>query len=716
MPSAALDREPLLELACGDFLARYTWDGQGGPVGLVLVPSARAADATGPGDRTAEVPDDGATTPAGAYSSFAQVRLADDASGGERSYGRTLRDSATTRALRPVRYFMEDEEGGGRRAVVISEAPGALRVAQVLRWRAGARAVEVSTSVTNISDRPRSLELLSSFCLAPLRPSGGPGGDLVVHRLRSGWSSEARLVSEPAAGLHLEPAWNDHAVNVERFGQVGTMPVRGFAPCTGLEDPASGTTWAAQLVWGGSWQFELYHRYGGISLSGGLADWELGHWRKDLAPGETFDAPPAWLTVVRGGFDEAAQRLVGLQELAFPGRLASPVPVANEWCTTWGRPTHDRVVSLADRLSGTGVGYLVVDAGWYRSTSGRWFDAHGDWDVDPDAFPGGLAATAQAVRDRGLVPGLWAEIETCGSASSAFSLTPHLLQRAGVPLTALERRFWDFRDPFVTGYLNERLVKLLAECGFGYLKIDYNETAGTGCDGNESEGEGLRQQVEASHRFIAGLRQALPGLVIENCASGGHRLEPSLMAHCDLGSGSDAFSCPELPVIAANGNRLLPPSRNLVWVVLRPGDTETELVYKLSSGLLGRPCLSGDLDQLDDAQWAKVRQMLDIYSQAAPLLEGGPWARSGPEVRHYAAPDGWQGFVRSSPDGRHALAVAHAFAAPPGGPVTLALPPGWAWEVRSVLGDGEAHLGGAGLEWLAPGEFSAAAVWLSASA
>ena len=102
------------------------------------------------------------------------------------------------------------------------------------------------------------------------------------------------------------------------------------------------------------------------------------------------------------------------------------------------------------------------------------------------------------------------------------------------------------------------MIGLLEECEMGYLKIDYNETLGAGCDGAESAGEGLRRQVEAVLEFLAGLRRRMPDLVIENCASGGHRLEPSLMALCDLGSFSDAFECPELPVIAANVNRLLP--------------------------------------------------------------------------------------------------------------------------------------------------------------
>jgi len=364
-------------------------------------------------------------------------------------------------------------------------------------------------------------------------------------------------------------------------------------------------------------------------------------------------------------------------------------------------------------LAGSDVKHLVIDAGWYESLSGRWIDSHGDWVVDRTAFPDGLAATAKAVRERGIIPGLWVELETCGSASSAFSLTDHLLQSDGVPITAGARRFWDFRDPFVTQYLSERVVGLLEECEMGYIKIDYNETLGAGCDGAESAGEGLRRQVEAVLDFLAGLRRRMPELVIENCASGGHRLEPSLMEMSDLGSFSDAFQCAELPVIAANVNRLLPAKRSLVWIVLHSSESERRQIYKLCSGLLGRPCLSGELTELDDGQWRLVTEALELYKRAAPAFANGRWRRFGPRVARYSAPTGWQALLRTSHDERGALAVFHAFDDPPAEPLRLELPGQGPWVVDSALaGDRPPEVEGASLSWAAPGPFTAAAVWL----
>jgi alpha-galactosidase len=54
--------------------------------------------------------------------------------------------------------------------------------------------------------------------------------------------------------------------------------------------------------------------------------------------------------------------------------------------------------------------------------------------------------------------------------------------------------------------------------------VDYNETAGIGFDDPDSLGEGLCKQIDAQYRLFAKIREHLPDLVIENCASGGHRL------------------------------------------------------------------------------------------------------------------------------------------------------------------------------------------------
>ena len=219
------------------------------------------------------------------------------------------------------------------------------------------------------------------------------------------------------------------------------------------------------------------------------------------------------------------------------------------------------------------------------------------------------------------------------------------------------------------------MIGLLAECGFGYLKLDYNETIGFGCDGAESPGEGLRRQIRGVYRFFERLRERLPDLVIENCASGGHRLEPSLLGRTALSSFSDAHELPEIPIIAANLHRLLLPRQSQIWAVLYPSDSDERLVYSLAATFLGRMCLSGDVDRLSAGQWGVVR----TGDGAVPTGRARHQGRREPPLRRrggeLASPQGWQAVRRVSADGRSVLVVAHAFADAPAS-LEVPLPPG----------------------------------------
>jgi len=533
----------------------------------------------------------------------------------------------------------------------------------------------VSTvTLTNESDQPLTIDLVSSFSIAGISPHAADDapGRLTLHRWRSRWALEGRLVSEKLEDVGLTPDAGGYGAGAERWGQVGTMPVRGWFPQTVVEDTQAEVCWGAQIAWGGSWQLEAYRRRDDLCLSGGLADREFGHWSVRLHPGDTLTTPEARLTVVKGTVDDACDRLV---HAMLPPTFDQPsserdLPViVNEWCTTWGQPTHDNVLALADWLIDHRIkpAYLIIDAGWYRpETEGvDWYSSHGDWQAAPAHFPYGLKAAADGLRERGIIPGLWFEFETVGVNAEASHQPDHLLHRDGVPITVGVRRFWDLNDPWVSDYLTTRVTSLLRDNGFGYVKVDYNETMGLGTDHPDSLGEGVRQQVLGTHRFFDGLREAVPDLVVENCSSGGHRLEPSFVSRTAMSSFSDAHESPEIPVIAAALHRLLPPRQSQIWAVLKPTDSPERLRYSLAAGFLGRLCLSGDLTGLSDDQATVVREAVELHGRAAPVIAEGTSRLYGDLPDNWRHLTGWQAVRRVSADDTSMLVVVHTYAGAP---------------------------------------------------
>lgn len=254
-------------------------------------------------------------------------------------------------------------------------------------------------------------------------------------------------------------------------------------------------------------------------------------------------------------------------------------------------------------------------------------------------------------------------------------------------------------------------MDFLKDYGFGYVKLDYNDTIGLGCDGGESLGEGLRQHMEQVAAFLRQLHQTLPELVIENCASGGHRLEPSWLRSSAMSSFSDAHECVAIPIIAANLHYALLPRQSQIWAVLRQEDTPRRIVYTMAAAFLGRLCLSGDVTRLSPQQWQLVDEGMAFYRRIAPVIAQGHSQHFGPEITAYNTPEGWQGVFRMAPDGQ-AFVVLHQFGGDVPQEITIPLPTGYRWRALGTYGNGIV-LGETTLVWHPEGTFCAAAAALA---
>ncbi|MFI5355976.1 MAG: glycoside hydrolase family 36 protein [Opitutales bacterium] len=724
--------QPLMhrEFRCGATTVLYVRDPASGALGLWLVPTAlrRHVAARRPWLTGVEIDGlppfpEGSGLPAWSVEPLLQVKARGDGQPAGFSQGRTLRNSPTVALLKFATQEVQ-RANGGLQVRTTFRHPAGWQTHHDLAWRRGAAWLESGVTVENTSAAPVTLEQLVSFSLGGLTCFAGDDapGRLRLHRFRSAWSSEGRLDTRTFEELMLERSWSGYGVRGERFGAVGSLPTNGFFPCAAVEDTSAGVTWGAQLAHPGSWQLEVYRRDDLAAFSGGLADREFGHWFKTLAPGESFTGPRATLACVAGGIDACCAALTAAQELPLAGlpKSEAGLPVMfNEWTTSWGNPNHENMSALAAALHGTGIKYLVMDAGWYKPAAGSWDSAQGEWMPNAAMYPHGLRATADAIRAQGLVPGIWFEMEVVGSASPLYHRTELLLHRDGEPITVGPRRFLDLRKRGVGEHLAERVIGTLRAGNFGYVKVDYNANLGIGVDGAESFGEGLRQHLEGVTAFFQRMRAELPDLIIENCSSGGHRLEPRMIGLTAMSSFSDAHECREIPIIAANLHRLMLPRQSQVWAVLRATADLRRTLYLLAGGFLGRLCLSGDFATLRPEQRQLVDRAIALYRRAVPVIKRGRSSRHGPEVMAYRHAEGWQAVVRVGATGRQALVVAHSFARCGRGVRRIPLPPG-KWRMVAALLEEPGHppiceatLTPGELRWRPPGEWSAAVLLLT---
>lgn len=515
----------------------------------------------------------------------------------------------------------------------------------------------------NLTGKEQTLESLQSFSISGIHALCGGKATLAglrLHRLTSAWSRECRPEEDSFSNLGLDTSWARYGVKCERFGEVGSMSNRGHFPFAAVEDKERGIVWAAMIEAPSSWQMEVYAEKETCALSGGLADYEFGHWRKNIAPGESFATHKAFLTVQRSVL-ACCNAFVAEQEqrLEVPSSEESMPVLFNEYCTTWGCPSAENINAILKAIEPFPIDTFVIDCGWYKPDDKGWCNAIGDWRESRALFPEGISAVSSAIRAAGKHPGIWFEFEVAGRDSDCFYDESKLLKRDGHIITGKNRRFLDLRLPKVQEYLKERMLDFLRKNGFEYIKIDYNDSLGIGCDSADgaAPGEGGRRIAEESLVWLAKLKEAVPGLVIENCSSGGSRIEPLRMSQVSMCSFSDAHECNEIPLVAANVSRVIPARQMQIWAVLREGESVSRTVYSLCAAMMGRICLSGDVLHLDEERVRLIQEGLEFYQQVKDVVRYGSISLIDNTVEYYRAPEGRQVYLKEY-EGRK-LVIVH---------------------------------------------------------
>ena len=509
----------------------------------------------------------------------------------------------------------------------------------------------------NKSGKTRTLEFLESAHIS-IAPQAG-ADQLILYRMTSAWSRECRLKKDEFYKLGLERSWGNYGLKSEKWGSVGSMPNRGYYPFAAVED-IDGFIWGLTIEAPYSWQLEVSLERESVALGGGLADYEWGHWRKDIKDGEQFSTDKAYFTLKQGGVNAVANAFVHYADvrLQVPQSEESMPVLFNEYCTTWGVPSQENIEKILSALEGLPIETFVIDAGWFKPDGVDWSLAGGDWQASKSLFPDGIKAIADKIRSYGKIPGIWFEFEVAAKNSELYKKEELLLKRDGEIILGKNRRFLDLRKSEADEYLKDRVLNFLKQNGFGYLKIDYNDAYGIGCDGAESLGEGGRQVAEESIKWLDKLKE-VEGIVLENCSSGGSRIEPKRMSKVAMCSFSDAHECAEIPLVAANVSRVVPARQSQIWAVLRENESASRTIYSLCAAFMGRVCLSGDVIHMSDEKRTLLLNGLNFYSAVKDIVRHGDIIDIDCDVTSYRNPVGRQIYVKEY-NGRR-LVILHVF-------------------------------------------------------
>ena len=497
-----------------------------------------------------------------------------------------------------------------------------VRLETEMQFYKGTSVVRMKNRIINEGEDTQCLEYLSSFCYTGIEKEGKSNSDAKM-RVRipyNGWQKEMSIREFTFGDVGLaqtQPGVYQRTSQILEVTNTGHWSTKKYLPLGYVENKEAHTSLFWQIEHNGSWHYEISdqntHFY--VCVSGPT---EIqSHWFKNLAPGEAFESVPVAVGVADDSFEQAMGELTRYRRMIRrPNKDDEDLPVIfNDYMNClFGDPTTAKELPLIDAAAACGCEYYVIDAGWYAP--GEWWDSVGEWKECRDRFPNGIKEVTDYIRKKGMVPGVWLELEVMGINCEKAKKVPDdwFFVRHGKRVYDRSRYQLDFRNPAVIEYVNEVIDRVVKEYGVGYIKMDYNIEPGIGTEiGAESVGQGLLEHEKAYLNWLDGVFARYPDLVIENCSSGGLRMDYALLSRYSIQSTSDQEDYRNFATIAANSPAGVTPEQAAIWSYpMRQGDKE-EVIYNMINAMLFRIHQSGHLAELSQERLALVKEGIDCY-------------------------------------------------------------------------------------------------------
>lgn len=509
------------------------------------------------------------------------------------------------------------------------------------------------TEIRNNSDEEFSLEYLTSFVYYGLSKDGNPdwSKDSFLYIPHNTWHGELQWRKNNVTELGLSKL-NNSSIKRLHFEQTGTWSSSEFLPMGMYENTTSGTTLFWQIEHNGSWYWECSDVKGGsLYLQLGGPNNNQHHFRKVLKKNQTFTSVPVAVGSVESGFEGAVGELTKYRRILRRDHkdYKEMNVIFNDYMNClMGDPTTEREIPMIDKAAEAGMEYYVIDAGWYSDMEGGdedWWPTVGEWKESKRRFPNGLKEVTDYIISKGMVPGLWLEIEVIGILCPILDEIPKewLFQRNGYTVSDHQRYQLDFRNPEVQNFASGVIDSLVREYKIGYIKIDYNINAGIGTDYlADSPGDGLLEHNRAYIGWIETILNKYPDLVLENCGSGGQRMDYSMLRLHQIQSTSDQTDYRQYCSISCMAGSAVTPEQGAVWSYPNRNSSAEETIFNMINTFLGRIHQSGFLNRLDPENFNYVKEGIQYYKtirqdipKALPIFPLGlirldaPWACGG---------------------------------------------------------------------------------------
>jgi alpha-galactosidase len=470
--------------------------------------------------------------------------------------------------------------------------------------------------------------------------------------LTSGWGVERKLKTQ---------SLNDDILFESKEGRSSAV----YSPWLCLHRTDADVYYITSLAWSGNWKAKIKKNPATITMG----EYFDNGWLR-LMPGQIHRLPSVFIS---GGasMDEAANHLHHYQRDFLipkqPEGLFMPA-IFNPYFAIQTNFTANSLKNYINRAADLGFETFNVDVGWY-GRGGDWNQELGSWETNRFKFPNGLGETATYARDRGMQFGLWFEMEMVSENSEILKEHPDwLLQFNGAPVFNWFRHNLDFSKPEVFQWVSERFDNIYRECNnINYLKLDCNPNIGCHFE-NEigiNVGDRLHRHLTSYYAWLDSLHVRYPAMFIENCSSGGLRLDMGIAAHAHTNAMTDQVKPTALLGMAWSMTLEYIPRAITHWAV--GNDFDGIFDPTLPPGywdFMFKACMGGQfgvssriLDWSPELQQCAAKNIA-IYKRIRTVIADADCYHLTPQP-DYDDPTGWVAIQYVEPDKRQSVLMAY---------------------------------------------------------
>jgi alpha-galactosidase len=317
--------------------------------------------------------------------------------------------------------------------------------------------------------------------------------------------------------------------NSRTLAPEGGRSSNGVLPFLNLHQKTGGAILA--IGWSGQWQATFSRDGAALHVTAGMQKTNLR-----LHPGEKIRTP-RMLIVNYGDADpqegnNALRRLLIAHYLPrVAGELLTP-PVAqclqSHYYLT-GDMQADLELKTLPKVASLGATAYWIDACWYGQ--GRdWWQEVGNWTINRKRYPDGLRPIANAAHERGMKFVLWFEPARVRRDGQVAQEHPDFVLRC--PQDP-DNTLLDFGNPKARQHILDVFSRLIEESGVDIYREDFNFNPlpyWQAADTPDRIGMTEIRYITGHYAFWDELLRRFPHLAIDNCASGGRRIDLETMS------------------------------------------------------------------------------------------------------------------------------------------------------------------------------------------